>query len=454
MRQKLWEVTVDYIPLAFTAFGGPPAHIALLYDRFVVQRGWLSEKMFAELFAISTALPGPASTQLAYTVALIRDGVLPALWAFLIWSLPGGIVMAVLGTVVGDTRGAALPRTVLFLENGLASVAVALVALAAYNLGHKLCGTPMTKCIAAAVFAHTICFQATPWMIPACMAFGGAVAYAGHGSSGGDVERQAPAAAAGSSGGSSSSSAAAAEAFADPAVHFTYTWQSGVVVLAAWLVLFCGALTLRACAASTALRVAATFFYVGSIVFGGGPVVVPLLYSYVVGAGWAESGAFLLGLAVINAMPGPNFNFAAYCGALAMRPYGVPAALCGAALAWVGMFAPGLMLKTGVLPLWRRYRGFPLMQTIFEGVNAGAVGLVFTATYELSQKALSIGADGRRAATAAAGAAAAAALPLGAEPLYVALAGVAFVAVGFLRVPAPLMIAVGGGVGALNALFA
>lgn len=88
--------------------------------------------------------------------------------------------MAVLGAVVGDTPATAMPRSVLFLENGLASVAVALMALAAYNLANKLCTTNMTKCIAATVFAHTICFQRTEWLIPACMAFGGSVAYVTH----------------------------------------------------------------------------------------------------------------------------------------------------------------------------------------------------------------------------------------------------------------------------------
>jgi Chromate transporter len=85
LRERLIEVTKDYLPLAMITFGGPPAHIAILHDRFVVQKKWLSESMFAELLAVSSALPGPASTQLAYTVALIRDGIVPAIWAFCLW---------------------------------------------------------------------------------------------------------------------------------------------------------------------------------------------------------------------------------------------------------------------------------------------------------------------------------------------------------------------------------
>jgi chromate transport protein ChrA len=85
LQQRLWEVTKEYLPLSVITFGGPPAHIALLHDRFVVQRKWLSETLFVELFAIGSALPGPASTQLAFSVALMRDGIIPAIWSFCLW---------------------------------------------------------------------------------------------------------------------------------------------------------------------------------------------------------------------------------------------------------------------------------------------------------------------------------------------------------------------------------
>ncbi|KAG5183459.1 chromate transporter-domain-containing protein [Tribonema minus] len=477
---RLWEITLNYVPLAFVTFGGPPAHVALLHDRFVARadRRWLSEKMFAELFAIGTALPGPASTQLAYAIALIRSGVIPGIYGFLLWSVPGGIIMALLGALIGGKDSASLPQGVLFLENGLASAAVALVALAAYNLGNKLCKTHMTKVIGAIVFALTINYDQEAWLLPMCMVFGGVVAYTLHvlrgvqaarrssrstvhaaaaAARGADVELAAasngaaaaapmsnvPLSSATNTNGAAAASAAATAAaeggegavMADPDIYFTYSWRAGLGVLGVWLALFVAAVLVRSYASGRAWDVLGTFFYVGSIIFGGGPVVIPLLYTYVVVSGWAESSAFLLGLAIIQTMPGPNFNFAAYCGALALRDNGVGAAVAGAALAWVGMFVPGLMLMSGVLPLWRRYRGFPLMKIIFEGVNAAAVGLVFTATYQLSQNALLIDEDGVSTGDP---------IPLGSNPLYTAVAGVSFVAVGFLKVPAPLMIVLGG----------
>jgi chromate transport protein ChrA len=180
LRERLNENTREYLPLAFITFGGPPAHIALLHERFVRQKRWLSEAMFAELLAISSALPGPASTQLAYTVALIRDGVLPAIWAFCLWSVPGGLFMGLLGALVGSSNAASLPDGMLYMQNGLAAVAVALVALAAYNLGCNLCTNNITKAIAVASAALTINFTTVPWVIPACMVVGGLISYSTH----------------------------------------------------------------------------------------------------------------------------------------------------------------------------------------------------------------------------------------------------------------------------------
>ncbi|KAI8817086.1 chromate transporter-domain-containing protein [Fimicolochytrium jonesii] len=426
LTSRLWEVTHDFLPLAFITFGGPPAHIAILHDLFVAKKRWLTEAMFAELLGISSALPGPASTQLAYTVAMIRDGIIPAILAFLIWSVPGGIVMGTLGAVVGswsdEDGGSGLPLWVKYAENGLASTAVALVALAAYNLANKLCGDHVTKIICVVAAGVTINFTTVPWVIPALMVAGGLVSYAAH-LHGQYTRRHVHI---------TDSTSVAIPAEEEPEISFSLSWKGGIAVLLVWLSLFLGAILLRSLVETRSWQVLGTFYYVGSIIFGGGPVVIPLLYNYIVTPGWASSSDFLLGLAIINAMPGPNFNFAAYCGALILRPYGLPLSILGALLAWLGIFLPGLLIKTGVLPLWRTYRGFPTAQIFFRGANAAAVGLVFTATYLLWEKAIAVGSEGAG---------------LGGYPVYVAWVGLVFVGVGFLKVPAPVMIAVGAVVG-------
>lgn len=131
-----------------------------------------------------------------------------------------------------------------------------------------------------------------------------------------------------------------------------------------------------------ALNLFANMYLAGTIIFGGGPVVVPLLRSYVVDPGWVSSRDFLLGLAIIQAFPGPNFNFAVYLGALALQRSGLPT-IFGAFLGFLGIFFPGITLAVAVQSFWRVLRTRKWVVDLLRGVNATAVGLVFTAVYRL-----------------------------------------------------------------------
>ena len=126
----------------------------------------------------------------------------------------------------------------------------------------------------------------------------------------------------------------------------------------------------------------ANMYLAGTIIFGGGPVVIPLLRSYVVDPGWVSSRDFLLGLAIIQAFPGPNFNFAVYLSALALQRSQFPTVL-GAFLGFVGIFLPGITLAVAVQSFWRVLRTKKWVVDLLRGVNATAVGLVFTAVYRL-----------------------------------------------------------------------
>jgi chromate transport protein ChrA len=126
----------------------------------------------------------------------------------------------------------------------------------------------------------------------------------------------------------------------------------------------------------------ANMYLAGTIIFGGGPVVIPLLRSYVVEPGWVSPRDFLLGLAIIQAFPGPNFNFAVYLGALALASTGVPTVF-GAMLGYLGIFFPGIIIAVGVQSIWNVMRTRPWVLSLLRGINATAVGLVFTAVYRL-----------------------------------------------------------------------
>ncbi|KAJ3115624.1 hypothetical protein HDU96_000317 [Phlyctochytrium bullatum] len=497
LSARLKEVFVNYLPLAVITFGGPQAHIALLFDLFVTRRRWLSEHMFAELFAMANAMPGPASTQLAFVLALVRGGVACGVLAFLIWSVPGGLVMTFLGYGVGRLGAAGIPVWVKKIQNGLAAVAVALVALAAFKLGSKILADNTARVLAILAASFCINYTDVIWVIPVMMVVGGVVTTLeaevwpgvrdklGWGDKAkeekkdeakvvptatpaaeeqtpqqnGDAELRKRANAGASDAAKDDEAATAAvvpaetpsatttvASVATPApapaekepeldLYFTYSVRTGLLTILLSLTLLGVAVALRTVPTiPRPLQILGTFFFVGHIIFGGGPVVVPLLYSYVVANGWLTDTEFLIGLAIINAMPGPNFNFAAYCGALALRD-NVGTSVAGGALAWVGIFAPGLLLKAGVLPVWKNYRGLPKVKVAFKGFNSVAVGLVFAATYILFQKAITEGSFGPS---------------LGQYPFYMAVTGCAFVMVEFLKVPAPLVVVLGGVVGAIE----
>jgi chromate transport protein ChrA len=178
------------------------------------------------------------------------------------------------------------------------------------------------------------------------------------------------------------------------------------------------------------LNLFANMYLAGTVILGGGPVVIPLLRSYVVDPGWVSSRDFLIGLAIIQAFPGPNFNFAVYLGALALQTSQFSTVL-GAFLGFVGIFLPGITLAVAAQSFWRVMRRKKWILDLLRGLNATAVGLVFTAVYRL----WGIGyltpddTDGQS---------------LGGDPWWVVISVVAYSGSAWFRVPPAVAILVGG----------
>ncbi|KAI4131246.1 MAG: hypothetical protein LQ338_001340 [Usnochroma carphineum] len=181
-----------------------------------------------------------------------------------------------------------------------------------------------------------------------------------------------------------------------------------------------------------------SLYLAGTIIFGGGPVVIPLLREYIVAPGWVSPRDFLLGLAIIQSFPGPNFNFAVYLGALAARGTACPA-FAGALVAFVAIFAPGVVIVLGFLGVWAKLQGRAWFGGVLRGVNAAAVGLVFTAVYKLWEIGL-VGDGGAGGAAGGGGGG----MPLGGDPWLVAVTAGAFVGGKWFRVSAPVAILCGG----------
>ncbi|KAG8810221.1 hypothetical protein FRC18_004192 [Serendipita sp. 400] len=217
---------------------------------------------------------------------------------------------------------------------------------------------------------------------------------------------------------------------------FTIRLVPGLTVIGLFFALFVTLMGLRAHFSKLVeLRLFTNMVLAGTIIFGGGPVVIPLLREYVVQEGWVSSRDFLLGLAIIQSFPGPNFNFSVYLGALASASTSTPSWVT-ALLAYIGIFLPGLMLTTGMSSIWaripRQYR--PFVSSLLRGINAAAVGLIWTAVYRLWN------AGNLTHSSVAANS-------LGSEPWWLVVATAAFAGHQWYSVPAPLCIVLGGCMG-------
>ncbi|KAK6525314.1 hypothetical protein TWF694_005458 [Orbilia ellipsospora] len=213
------------------------------------------------------------------------------------------------------------------------------------------------------------------------------------------------------------------------------SWKKGTAIILAFLLTFIIIIILRAVLKNPPqpYSLFANLYLAGTIIFGGGPVVIPLLRQYIVSEGWVSSRDFLLGLALIQAFPGPNFNFAVYLGSLAAITTGIPT-IVGALLGFIGIFAPGMVLAAGMMGLWRAMRKRRWVVSCLRGVNALAVGLVYAAVYRLFQIGV-INADDT------------AGVALGVDPVWVAISATSFVGGRWFGMAPVVVIVLGGALG-------
>ena len=213
------------------------------------------------------------------------------------------------------------------------------------------------------------------------------------------------------------------------------SWKTGICVISAFVMSFTTIMVIRSVLRKPPRGVSlfANLYLAGTIIFGGGPVVIPLLREYIVAEGWVSPRDFLLGLALIQSFPGPNFNFAVYLGSLATAGASFPSSL-GALVGFLGIFTPGIIIMIGVMGLWSVLRSHRWLLSLLRGVNAGAVGLVFTAVYKLWQIGY-VDMDNQNGS------------PLGRDPWWVAITATSFVGGAWFGLSAPFAILLGGVMG-------
>ena len=341
------EVLRVFLRLGLSSFGGPIAHIGYFRDEFVTRRRWLDEQAYADLVALCQFLPGPASSQVGFSIGLMRAGYLGGLAAWTGFTLPSAIALLLFAYGVGSLGGPIGTG----LLHGLKLVAVAIVAQAVWGMARSLCPDRERASIAT-VAAVIILFSSSSVAQIAAILLGAGAGLV--------LCRAAPAPAEGH-------------------VALPVSRGAGEFALAAFSILLACVLLLAGRLASPGFDLFAAFYRSGALVFGGGHVVLPLLREAFVTPGWIGDDAFLAGYGAAQAVPGPLFTFSAYLGALVTpQPHGV----AGAALGLFGIFLPGILILIGTLPFWDAFRRRPGAQAAMRGVNAAVVGLLGAALYD------------------------------------------------------------------------
>ena len=342
-RGSIFEVFAVALRLGFTSFGGPIAHLGYFREEYVVRRKWLDERSYADLVALCQFLPGPASSQVGMAVGIARAGLPGALAAWLGFTLPSALALVLFAFGVDALGGAAAAGWL----HGLKVVAVAVVAQALWGMAKGLCPDRERATIAILTALVALCWPSAAGQVLLIGAAGGVGWWL----------------------------LAPTALGTDSHTQFRISKVVGITAWAIFFVLLLGLPVARQFATNARLDLFDSFFRVGSLVFGGGHVVLPLLQAEVVGPGWVTNEQFIAGYGAAQAVPGPLFTFSAYLGVV-MNGWS------GALLALIAIFSPSFLLIVGALPFWEALRSKSSFQSALSGINAAVVGLLLAALYQ------------------------------------------------------------------------
>lgn len=336
-----------FLKLGLISFGGPIAHLGYFHDEFVKKLKWVSEHAYGDLVALCQFLPGPASSQVGIAIGLSKGGVRGAIAAWLGFTMPSALMMIGFGMVLTKTSVNVNQPWI----HGLKIVAVAVVAQALWGMGKNLCPDKKRASLAVLACIGASLFPSAFGQV-AMILLGGLLGLAFL-----SPNKKLP----------------------ESELTVPLKRHTGLISLIIFFALLFGLPLISFYLPNYSVHLFESFYKVGSLVFGGGHVVLPLLQAEVVSSGWVNNPLFLAGYGAAQAIPGPMFTFAAYLGAVSNL---APNGWAGGLIALIAIFLPSFLLIMGVLPLWQTIRNYVFMQRIILGVNAAVVGLLLSAFYK------------------------------------------------------------------------
>ncbi len=350
-RIRYYIFLKDVLKLSITCFGGPQAHIAHFQKFLVTERKYLSEQDLNELYALCQVLPGPTSTQTLTAIGYRLGGAGLAYLTLLVWALPAVIIMTTAGLLITSFEKKQIS---LEFTRFIQPMAVGFVSYAAYSISMKTVNTKLglVLMVIAGVASY---FIKTPFVFPITLLVAGVVTSFNYKAHPKEAKKK-----------------------------FDIKWSNfflwaGVLIFAAVL----GGIT-----KALPIRLFENFYRNGSLIFGGGQVLTPMLYTEFVQYApkqYLSSQEFLSGYALAQSVPGPVFSFSAYIGALAMRDYGIIGKLLGAIMSAAGIFLPGTFLIFFMIRVWESLKKFRPIRASLEGIFAANAGLVAAAAVILFQ---------------------------------------------------------------------
>lgn len=342
-RVRYYIFLRDVIILAFTAFGGPQAHIAMFLDLLVKKRGYLTEEDLIELNALCQILPGPTSTQTITAVGYRIGGPNLAYLTLLIWMVPAVTIMTIAAVAISNLQEQNLS---IGFTKIIQPMAVGFVAYAAYKIARKVIKTPLSMVLMIASIVISLLY-ASPYLFPFLLLAGGLITSMNY--------KKQP---------------------IEEKDGIKIQWANFIL----WAGVFALAAILGGLTKSLPVRLFENFYRNGSLIFGGGQVLIPFLYAeFVEFKQYLSSEEFLSGYALMQSLPGPVFSFCAYVGSLSMREYGITGELVGALAASIGIFLPGTFLIFFVIRFWDSLKKYRRVKASLAGINAVSSGMVFAA---------------------------------------------------------------------------